>query len=140
MGDVDKLLKERGKTHGDYADHARCTRHLMDAMRQYKNWPALSDCQLETLHMIAHKIGRILTGNPDVEDHWVDIAGYAQLIVNDIQRRSVMSSKPIPVYTFGTPEDGGHHARQGCPHIECVYYPDQTKQCLTCGMILGREE
>ena len=30
--------------------------------------------------MIAHKIGRILAGNPDFKDHWDDIAGYAVLI------------------------------------------------------------
>lgn len=31
------------------------------------------------LEMIAHKVGRILAGNPHFEDHWADIAGYARL-------------------------------------------------------------
>jgi hypothetical protein len=36
----------------------------------------------EALHMIAHKMGRIATGNPNIKDHWADIAGYATLIAN----------------------------------------------------------
>jgi hypothetical protein len=30
--------------------------------------------------MIAHKIGRIIAGDPDFRDHWDDLAGYATLI------------------------------------------------------------
>jgi hypothetical protein len=30
------------------------------------------------LEMIAHKIARVLNGNPDHHDHWHDISGYAQ--------------------------------------------------------------
>lgn len=77
---TDQLLAERGKTHGEYAEHARCTQALLRVMQEERNWPILSDMQKETLHMIAHKIGRIMTGNPDVQDHYDDIAGYARLI------------------------------------------------------------
>ena len=34
---------------------------------------------MEALEMIAHKIARILSGDADYADNWVDIAGYAQL-------------------------------------------------------------
>jgi hypothetical protein len=44
-----------------------------------------ADDQWEALEMIVHKIGRIVNGNPDVVDHWVDIAGYAKLVSDRLQ-------------------------------------------------------
>ena len=34
--------------------------------------------------MIQHKIGRILNGDQTYDDSWKDIAGYATLIVNEL--------------------------------------------------------
>ncbi len=76
------LLNDRQKTHGDYYDVASMAQDLKDKMRRGKNWKILDDMQRETLEMVATKIGRILSGNPHFIDTWVDIAGYAQLIVN----------------------------------------------------------
>ncbi len=36
--------------------------------------------------MIAHKIASILAGDPNEIDHWRDIAGYATLIVKELER------------------------------------------------------
>ena len=38
--------------------------------------------------MIAHKIGRILAGDPSFQDHWADIAGYATLIINPLRSKA----------------------------------------------------
>lgn len=79
------LITERGKTHGDYSDHAQCSQNLKYAMQEFTRgnglepWQHLSICAKESLEMIAHKIGRILAGDPDYRDHWDDIAGYAKL-------------------------------------------------------------
>jgi len=35
--------------------------------------------------MIAHKIGRILNGDPDYQDSWHDIIGYARLVERQLQ-------------------------------------------------------
>jgi hypothetical protein len=45
----------------------------------------LSAMQREALDMIAHKIARILNGNPDVHDHWHDIVGYASLVAENLE-------------------------------------------------------
>lgn len=79
MANLKEILSERGKTHGDYTDHASFTQDIKAVMERSDNWPHLGAHEKETLHMIAHKIGRILAGNPHVEDHWRDIAGYATL-------------------------------------------------------------
>jgi len=47
----------------------------------------LAHDQAESLDMIIHKIGRIVNGNPDVVDHWLDIAGYAQLVADRLNGR-----------------------------------------------------
>jgi len=96
MTDVNLILKEREKTHGIYEEHARCTQSILRCIQSERNWNTLSDMQKESCHMIAHKLGRIATGNPDIADHYDDIAGYAMLISKELN---------IP----GTPEDGGHH-------------------------------
>jgi uncharacterized protein (UPF0297 family) len=44
------------------------------------NWKALADDQKEALEMTAHKIGRILNGDPNYIDSWTDIGGYIRLI------------------------------------------------------------
>lgn len=85
--DINVLLAERGKTHGDYEIHALITQdlkrvvthHVADLDRK------LDDDMAETLDMIAHKIGRIIAGNPAEPDHWRDIAGYAQLVANRLE-------------------------------------------------------
>ena len=83
--DTKELLIERGKTHGPYHIHASITQQLKNVMQlQCKGgvpcWQNLDEAQRESLDMIAHKIGRILAGDPDFRDHWDDIAGYAKLV------------------------------------------------------------
>ena len=77
---TEQLLAERGKTHGKYTEHAACTQDLLELCMSQKNWPFLRSTQKESIHMFCHKMGRILTGFPNLDDHWDDIAGYAKLI------------------------------------------------------------
>ena len=57
---------------------------LKDVMREVDGWHNLTPSQRESLDMIQHKIGRILNGDPTYDDSWKDIAGYATLIVNEL--------------------------------------------------------
>lgn len=87
MTDIDTILADRARTHGDFHDHASCTQQLKECMKgtRPEGWRALDECQKEALEMIVHKIGRIIAGNPNEPDHWDDIAGYARLISNRLQ-------------------------------------------------------
>jgi hypothetical protein len=79
---IETILSERRKTHGDFYDHANITQNIKQIMwgaRDSIPWANLSNEHREALEMIAHKMGRILAGNPDINDHWDDIAGYAKL-------------------------------------------------------------
>jgi hypothetical protein len=83
---TDDILAERQKTHGVYAQHACITQRLKTIIRGTEGWYSLSDVQRETLEMTAHKIGRILAGDPNFADHWADIAGYNQLAARELEK------------------------------------------------------
>ena len=80
MSDVDSTLQERGTRYGEFADHAAITQAVKRAMRTGRNWDKLADDQREALEMVAHKVGRILNGDPDYIDSWHDIIGYVRLV------------------------------------------------------------
>ena len=73
------LLQTREKTHGSYPSTAKLSQALKDTMKSGANWISLSDEQAESLEMIAVKIARILSGDPEYPDHWDDVIGYAKL-------------------------------------------------------------
>lgn len=82
---VDNTLEVRGKRYGDFAGHARITQNIKKAMRYSPNWEGLSDDKKEALEMVAHKIGRILNGDPEYADSWHDIIGYTRLVEVTLQ-------------------------------------------------------
>ena len=82
---IAKTLKQRQKTHGDFESHARIAQSIKCQMFNAHGYGALSAMQREALDMIAHKIARILNGNPNVHDHWHDITGYAELVCKDLE-------------------------------------------------------
>jgi energy-coupling factor transporter ATP-binding protein EcfA2 len=77
-----KVIAAREHTHGNYINNAHIAQRLKEVMRDGRNWNAtLSNSQRESLEQIATKIARILSGDPNHVDSWLDIAGYAQLCV-----------------------------------------------------------
>jgi hypothetical protein len=86
MTGIDEILTARKRTHGEFRDHARVTWGIKRVMEGEAQWARLNDIQREALAIIAHKIGRILTGDPNHHDHWDDIAGYAKLVSDRIPR------------------------------------------------------
>ncbi len=82
--DITATLQERGSRYGRFTDHARITMSLKRVIHEaiVEREKVVADDQLEALHMICHKIGRIINGDPDYADSWHDIAGYAQLVAD----------------------------------------------------------
>lgn len=81
---TEALITERGSRYGKFKDGADIMQSLKDTMRDVDGWNNLMASQKEALDMIQHKIGRILNGDPTYDDSWKDIAGYATLIVNEL--------------------------------------------------------
>ena len=87
---IDAVLDERGSRYGKFESHAEITQTLKREAARYliRQRKELSFDQQEALDMIFHKIGRIINGDPDYADSWVDIAGYAKLVADRLEGKA----------------------------------------------------
>jgi hypothetical protein len=90
---IENTLAERGNRYGDFTDHARLCQDLKDVMTTFAvvqntpnsvavrcPWGDLPATHKQALEVIADKIARILSGDPNYADNWHDIQGYAKLV------------------------------------------------------------
>jgi hypothetical protein len=83
--DIDSVLKERGEQYGDFKSLAVLSQMLKAHTAIEYLSPDLEYVQ-EGMDMICHKIARIVNGNPRHIDSWRDIAGYAMLVVKELEK------------------------------------------------------
>ena len=82
--DIENTLQERENRYGEYKSVALVSQIIKTALVSGDNYESLSACQIESLHMIANKMARIVNGDANYPDSWHDIAGYATLIVKEL--------------------------------------------------------
>jgi hypothetical protein len=85
--DVAETLKARGGNYGTFVGQSKLAQSLKRTIYGHareKN-TQFTDDQVEALDMICNKIGRIVNGNPNYADSWVDIAGYAKLVSDRLE-------------------------------------------------------
>lgn len=85
---IHDTLAERGSRYGSFADQGRIEQNIKRAMQDSPNWCDMPDDCKCALEMMATKISRILKGDPEYADSWHDIAGYATLIVDRLNKHS----------------------------------------------------
>lgn len=90
---ISTTLAERGARYGLFQKHAEYSMCLKEIFRDSATWPRMKQDQQEALDMIAHKIGRILNGDPDYSDSWIDIAGYAKLVADRLDGKQEQGVK-----------------------------------------------
>lgn len=85
---VNEMLAGRQARYGSFQGHAEISQQLQGVIRTYeaRRGCDLDPDQREALGMIAHKIARILNGDPNYADNWIDIAGYATLVANRLEK------------------------------------------------------
>ena len=96
---ITEVLAERGSRYGEFTDHAFITQSIKRAMKNSSNWRHLSDDMKEALEMIAHKMGRILNGDPKYIDSWTDIVGYAKLVEDYLIKKEAKNNETISALT-----------------------------------------
>ncbi len=100
------LLTERGKTHGRFEDNAKVAQFLRGYWRSHSTWASMPETQREALDQMAGKFSRILSGQALFDDHWADLAGYAELA------RAACPSSPLTSLQSGVMGAGGEwHAK-----------------------------
>jgi hypothetical protein len=91
MADIALTLAERGERYGPFSGHSDVTVRMKSVIRSelVVRRKVLANDQAEALDMICHKIGRIINGDPDYADSWIDIAGYAKLVADRLEKADV---------------------------------------------------
>lgn len=91
---VAQITKERGSKYGLFVHNAVVAQAVKAAIRNIPNpdnepdpWGALPLDVREALDLIALKMSRIVTGEPEYLDNWDDIGGYAKIVADRIRRK-----------------------------------------------------
>ena len=80
-------IPNRDDQHGGVQAVGEVSQGIKSRMRAASGWGRLSFGGRDSLDMIAHKIGRILSGaDPHDRQHWEDIAGYAHAAMRSFDR------------------------------------------------------
>src|ERR1700757_3299868 len=79
---IQNTLRERLSTHGNFEEQSDLIYKTLDVWQRSPNWIRLPPYMKNAIYMILHKYGRILVGDPYFYDHWHDIVGYNQLVVD----------------------------------------------------------
>ena len=103
---IEQTLQQRGNRYGKFSGHAEITQGLKALMRGEDidrtdacqealraKWKVLTPSQREALEMVAHKIGRILNGDQNYDDSWVDIEGYTHLVVDELHEAATTEDR-----------------------------------------------
>lgn len=85
MSSIENTLNERGNRYGAFERRAAIAQGIKRAMMASPNWEHLTDSMKESLEMTAHKISRILNGDPTYIDSWHDIIGYIRLVEKELE-------------------------------------------------------
>lgn len=83
---VNEMLEGRAARYGSFEGHAKIAQGLKAVMQERSGWERLTADQREALEMVQHKVARILNGDPNYADNWIDIAGYATLVANRLEK------------------------------------------------------
>lgn len=83
---IDTILSTRETTHGSYVDQSMASQALKRHCEGGDNWEQMPCYMRESIHLIQQKIARIIYGDPFERDHWVDIMGYAALVLRELDR------------------------------------------------------
>ena len=89
--DIKTTLQKRASKYGSVSDNAKVTQSLMRVIKDSPRYAELTDVHLETLHMICHKIARMVCGDYMYNDNPHDIAGYATLLeeyINEVNNEN----------------------------------------------------
>lgn len=82
--EVAGTMKQRGAVYGDFTDGALFSQTCLDAAQAGPNWKNLTPVQKSSISHILQKMQRVVCGDANHRDTWVDIAGYAMLAADRI--------------------------------------------------------
>lgn len=79
-------LNERGARYGSFAVNAAIAQNFKTVAHNSPEWWGMQQYQREAMEVILSKFSRMLTGDVLYIDNWTDVAGYAQLVIDELRR------------------------------------------------------
>ena len=86
--DITATLTERGNRYGTFDSNAALSQTLKQTLHTAPNWNSLPNYMKEALEMVMHKISRLLNGDFTYTDNVIDILGYTQLMLDEMNREN----------------------------------------------------
>ena len=88
---TEETLKQRGNRYGEYHKVSNVSQELKAILYQGAVGSGKADSDIpdyvwESMDMICNKLSRVVNGDPLYDDNWRDIAGYAQLVVDELNK------------------------------------------------------
>ena len=84
---INEVLKERASRYGDFKDVATYSQHLKELWYDsIKEDDIISEPMQEAIEMLLHKLARIFSGDKNYRDNFVDLIGYAELYLKELDR------------------------------------------------------
>jgi hypothetical protein len=84
---TDQILEARASRYGKYCDNAGLSQRLQAVIFESRSRDETPHIITEAIQMICAKLARAMNGDPTYIDNWADIAGYATLVVAELEGR-----------------------------------------------------
>lgn len=82
--EMEKIHQERKNNYGSFKVNAAISQKLKVAIQVTPKYKDLSTTQKEGLDMVCSKLSRLLTGDCNHRDSWIDMIGFLNLIVEEM--------------------------------------------------------
>lgn len=94
MIEISNILEIRKNNYGGFKANAEFTQSIIAVCNKYTSYNDFEDvCIKETIHMIAHKIARIICGDYFYKDSYIDIIGYSKICIDELDCNTNDSKK-----------------------------------------------
>ena len=96
MSTVDDILEERGNTHGSYSDIVNIRANMLkELIRMYTKRHVGVEIDMKLVIMWNDVLLKLVrsAANPEHQDNWDDLAGYANIIQEVMEAENAIGSK-----------------------------------------------
>lgn len=84
---IEKILEERASRYGEFEDVAEYSQKLKGMWYDsIKSTDKITDPMNEAMEMLLHKLARIFSGDKTYKDSFVDLIGYAELYLKELDK------------------------------------------------------
>lgn len=101
---INQVLEERKSRYGTFKDHSEISQSLQQVLWDSPNWDDMPLDTRQAMCVICDKMARALNGDAEYDDNFIDIIGYATLVLNRIHDDKKAEKMKVAVESLTTLE------------------------------------